>query len=179
MGKNGLNPEDLLQRELLFAKRVSSFESLISAETRTDYDKAFRAMSELLFEAARDGEPLHTLKLERQCISLEQVLKGKESPLLDKQISRSGEAELSLKLVQDPEAYRKHINALYPNGVRTIQKGEGMHTFVNSQVSYLGIGKRYFFAMEEARAEFYSARQANLQAGLASFQNRQREALFS
>ncbi len=43
-----------------------------------------------------------------------------------------------------------------------------MNTFVNGQLSYLGIGKRYFFAMEEARTEHYSARQTNLRSALRS-----------
>ena len=53
-----------------------------------------------------------------------------------------------------------------------------MYTFVNGQISYLGVGKRYFPAQEDARTEYYAARQANLRAGLEHFQELQREALF-
>ena len=96
----------------------------------------------------------------------------------NKQISRSGDAEISLKLVQDPAAYRAHVDMLFPYGVQELPKGEGMNTFVNGQLSYLGTGKRYFFAMESARTEHYSARQTNLRSALRDFQELQRAALF-
>ena len=81
----------------------------------------------MLFEASRDGNALHALKLERQCIAVEQYLKETDSDILDKQLSRSGEAELSLKLVRDPKAYREHVESIFPNGIRGIPQGDGMY----------------------------------------------------
>ena len=176
MEKNGLNSRD--KREATLAKLASAFRSIASSEDRSGYNAALKELSSVLFEASRDGNALHALKLERQCIAVEQYLKETDSDILDKQLSRSGEAELSLKLVQDPKTYREHVESIFPNGIRGIPRGDGMYTFVNGQISYLGVGKRYFPAQEDARTEYYAARQANLRAGLEHFQELQRKALF-
>lgn len=174
-----MNPDILRQeRESALTKASLFFRSVASSEDRSDYNAALKELSSVLFEASRDGDALHALKLERQCIAIEQYLKETDSDILDKQLSRSGEAELSLKLVQDANAYREHIKNIFPNGIRGIPQGEGMYTFVNGQISYLGIGKRYFPAQEDARTEYYAARQANLRAGLEHFQELQRQALY-
>lgn len=178
MVKNGLSPDIFIERENLFLQKAGQFSAIASTEDRSGYNVALKELSSVLFEASRDGNALHALKLERQCIAIEQYLKETDSDILDKQLSRSGEAELSLKLVQDANAYREHIKNIFPNGIRGIPQGEGMYTFVNGQISYLGIGKRYFPAQEDARTEYYAARQANLRAGLAHFQELQRQALY-
>ena len=169
---------DITSRENLFLDLTKVFESVASSEDRSGYNAALKELSSVLLEASQDGNALHALKLERQCIAVEQYLKETDSDILDKQLSRSGEAELSLKLVQDPKTYREHVESIFPNGIRGIPRGDGMYTFVSGQISYLGVGKRYFPAQEDARTEYYAARQANLRAGLEHFQELQREALF-
>lgn len=178
MVKNGLSPDIFIERENLFLQKAGQFSAIASTEDRSGYNVALKELSSVLFEASRDGNALHALKLERQCIAIEQYLKETDSDMLDKQLSRSGEAELSLKLIQDANAYREHIKNIFPNGIRGIPQGEGMYTFVNGQISYLGVGKRYFPAQEDARTEYYAARQANLRAGLEHFQELQRQALY-
>ena len=178
MEKNGLSPDIFVEREDFFLQKAGQFSAIASMEDRSGYNAALKELSSVLFEASRDGNALHALKLERQCIAVEQYLKETDSDILDKQLSRSGEAELSLKLVRDPKAYREHIESIFPNGIRGIPQDDGMYTFVNGQISYLGVGKRYFPAQEDARTEYYAARQANLRAGLEHFQELQREALF-
>lgn len=168
MEKNGLSPDIFVEREDFFLQKAGQFSAIASMEDRSGYNAALKELSSVLFEAPRDGNALHALKLERQCIAVEQYLKETDSDILDKQLSRSGEAELSLKLVQDPKAYREHVESIFPNGIRSIPQGDGMYTFVNGQISYLGVGRRYFPAQEDARTEYYAARQEELQ----------REALF-
>ena len=109
MEKNGLNSRN--EREATLAKLASAFRSIASSEDRSGYNAALKELSSVLFEASRDGNALHALKLERQCIAVEQYLKETDSDILDKQLSRSGEAELSLKLVQDPKTYREHVES--------------------------------------------------------------------
>ena len=178
MAKIGLSLNKLTEEERKVADEALSFIAIALSEDRGAFDRALKDLTATLLDAAEGADALLALKLERLCIAVEQALKGQNSDILNKQISRSGDAEISLKLVQDPATYRAHVDMLFPYGVQDIPRGEGMNTFVNAQLSYLGIGKRYFFAMESARTDYYSARQATLRGGLRSFQELQRAALF-
>ena len=67
MEKNGLNSRN--EREATLAKLASAFRSIASSEDRSGYNVALKELLSVSFEASRDGNALHALKLERQCVA--------------------------------------------------------------------------------------------------------------
>ena len=93
MEKNGLNTDILSEREERFDHVLSIFETVAENEERTEFNDALREMSILLREAAQDGDVMHAIRLERQCIALDQTRRPDRIDELNRQLLKSSAAE--------------------------------------------------------------------------------------
>lgn len=169
------------EREKHFAELTQTYEIVVLSEERVEHDAILRAMTATLKEAAQEGDALHAINLERQCIVMEQNLKLKDSQALRNQRSLSADAEVSLMFVQKASEYATHINKVFPEGIKEtkdIPKREGMYLFVHHQIGYIGGGIAHLDRAEKTKREYYLARQESLRAGLKQYRALQRKALF-
>lgn len=88
-----MNTDILSEREERFDHVLSIFETVAENEERTEFNDALREMSILLREAAQDGDVMHAIRLERQCIALDQTRRPDRIDELNRQLLKSSAAE--------------------------------------------------------------------------------------
>ena len=86
-------PEHCTTREFLFAETTREFELIAETEDRNEYNAALRDISRFLHEAAQDGDVMHAIRLERQCIALDQSRRPDKIDELNRQLLKSSAAE--------------------------------------------------------------------------------------
>ena len=168
---------DRLQgREVQFAKLANEFEFVAENEERTNYVESLKAMSNLLAEVSYDDGIIHILRLERQCIALEQSLRPDKLNELNQQLLKSSAAEQGILFVMDASAYKAQLEKVFVNGIPELPSGEPYETFVSNQKRHLEASKKNFRAPEEI--DFFNARISNLNVGLKQFKALQEIAIF-
>lgn len=169
-------PDIFEKRELLFVEAAQEFETIAENEERTEFNDALREMSVLLREAAQDGDVMHVIRLERQCIALDQSRRPDKLNELNQQLLKSSAAEQGVRFVMDAPAYRAQLEKVFIHGIPELSTGEPYERFVSDQKRYLEAAKKSFRTVEEV--EFFSARIANLNAGIKNFKELQEKAVF-
>ena len=114
MEENGLK---LKERELKFAGKAERFDLLAENEERTEFNDALGEMSVLLREAAQDGDVMHAIRLERQCIALDQTRRPDRIDELNRQLLKSSAAEQGVRFVMDAPAYRAQLEKVFIHGI--------------------------------------------------------------
>ena len=173
MEENGLK---LKERELKFAGKAERFDLLAENEERTEFNDALREMSILLREAAQDGDVMHAIRLERQCIALDQTRRPDRIDELNRQLLKSSAAEQGVRFVMDAPAYRAQLEKVFIHGIPELSSGEPYERFVSDQKRYLEASKKNFRTQEEVG--FFNARISNLNAGIGNFKELQEKAVF-
>ena len=176
MEKNGLNTDILSEREERFDHVLSIFETVAENEERTEFNDALREMSILLREAAQDGDVMHAIRLERQCIALDQTRRPDRIDELNRQLLKSSAAEQGVRFVMDAPAYRAQLEKVFVHGIPELSSGEPYERFVSDQKRYLEASKKNFRTQEEV--DFFNARISNLNAGIGNFKELQEKAVF-
>ena len=173
MEENGLK---LKERELKFAGKAERFDLLAENEERTEFNDALGEMSVLLREAAQDGDVMHAIRLERQCIALDQSRRPDRIDELNRQLLKSSAAEQGVRFVMDAPAYRAQLEKVFIHGIPELSSGEPYERFVSDQKRYLEASKKNFRTAEEV--DFFNARISSLNAGIKNFKELQEKAVF-
>ena len=159
-----------------FAGKAERFDLLAENEERTEFNDALREMSILLREAAQDGDVMHAIRLERQCIALDQTRRPDRIDELNRQLLKSSAAEQGVRFVMDAPAYRAQLERVFVHGIPELPSGEPYERFVSDQKRYLEASKKNFRTQEEV--DFFNARISNLNAGIGNFKELQEKAVF-
>lgn len=93
MEKNGLKRDHFQEREKNFLQKRNRFALLAETEEREEYNLALQDMIQLLREAAKDCDVMHAIRLERQCIALDQSRRPDKVNELNQQLLKSSAAE--------------------------------------------------------------------------------------
>ena len=133
---NGLNTDILPEREERFDHVLSIFETVAENEKRTEFNDALREMSILLREAAQDGDVMHAIRLERQCIALDQTRRPDRIDELNRQLLKSSAAEQGVRFMMDAPAYRAQLERVFVHGIPELSSGEPYERFVSDQKRY-------------------------------------------
>ena len=157
----------------------TSKEALERSKAQAFFNKRLDALTGSLREAATKQDAELSMRLERICIAFERqeyAVTKEDIKRLDKQISESGAAEQSLELVSRPQAYKAHVESLFPGGIPTaLPEGDAYITHARRQIQQLGQSQKGMATPHEKA--FFDARQDNLRAGVAAFKILQRAAL--
>lgn len=143
------------------------------------FNKRLSELTEALRHAATREDAELSMQMERVCITFERqqyALIKEDMRRLDKQTSESGAAEQSLKLVSNPEAYKTHVEGLFPGGIPALPEGDAYITHARRQIQHLGQSQKGMATPQEKA--FFEARQNNLRTGIAAFKKMQKAALF-
>ena len=176
MEKNGLKRDHFQEREKNFLQKRNRFALLAETEEREEYNLALQDMIQLLREAAKDCDVMHAIRLERQCIALDQSRRPDKVNELNQQLLKSSAAEQGVRFVMDAGAYKAQIDKVFIHGITELPRGEPYERFVSDQKRYLEAAKKSFRTVEEV--EFFSARISNLNAGIKNFKELQEKAVF-
>ena len=93
MEKSGLKLDTLQMREKDFDMKSELFALIAETEERDEYNAALQDMSQLLREAAQGGDVMHAIRLERQCIALDQSRRPDRIDELNRQLLKSNAAK--------------------------------------------------------------------------------------
>lgn len=176
MEKSGLKLDTLQMREKDFDMKSELFALIAETEERDEYNAALQDMSQLLREAAQDGDVMHAIRLERQCIALDQSGRPDRIDELNRQLLKSSAAEQGVRFVMDAPAYRAQLEKVFVHGIPELPSGEPYERFVSDQKRYLEASKKNFRTAEEV--DFFNARISNLNAGIGNFKELQEKAVF-
>ena len=176
MEKSGLKLDTLQMREKDFDMKSELFALIAETEERDEYNAALQDMSQLLREAAQDGDVMHAIRLERQCIALDQSRRPDRIDELNRQLLKSSAAEQGVRFVMDAPAYRAQLERVFVHGIPELPSGEPYERFVSDQKRYLEASKKNFRTQEEV--DFFNARISNLNAGIGNFKELQEKAVF-
>lgn len=94
------------------------FALIAETEERDEYNAALQDMSQLLREAAQDGDVMHAIRLERQCIALDQSRRPDRIDELNRQLLKSSAAEQGVRFVMDAPAYRAQLEKVFVQSFR-------------------------------------------------------------
>ena len=176
MEKSGLKLDTLQMREKDFDMKSELFALIAETEERDEYNAALQDMSQLLREAVQDGDVMHAIRLERQCIALDQSGRPDRIDELNRQLLKSSAAEQGVRFVMDAPAYRAQLEKVFVHGIPELPSGEPYERFVSDQKRYLEASKKNFRTAEEV--DFFNARISNLNAGIGNFKELQEKAVF-
>lgn len=144
------------------------------------FNKRLFELTGALRHAATLDDAELSIQMERICITFEReqyAVSKEDVKRLDKQISESGAAEQSLALVHNSQAYKAHVEGLFPGGIpSTLPEGDAYITHARRQIQHLGQAQKGMATPQEKA--FFEARQDNLRTGIAAFKEIQKRALF-